>query len=835
MSRARCLLGIVPLVAACFGEQAPLEDDAGLDAATDIAAPKTDVLDATTSTDHGAPFDGPGPDATFDATLDAAPDAGGCATCGPMERCMDGRCVPALGPCRTNDDCPGDSYCSSDTCVPYGTPASHTNDPTCRRTITVDRLLPEVQCEWNGPAAGDPTENLHYIYSTPVVADLNLDGDARRIDPTIVAITYNDVGGQRRGPLRLFSGRTCEELARIGVPNAAGSEATEPAPNAQIAIGDLDGDLRTTGDVVIGHPEIVTLKRGSNDVTTAFGVQPSAQLIAYRIADAPGATPPFRLERAWVGRRCEMTGEPAFDLAPDTIVANHGPTLLDVTGDDAPEVLVGRYVFSSGGCVLNPGQALPNYAFLGSLTTAADVDHDGQPELVMHDGTFRWDDVGRAWVTESYFSPSPEDRMQQRLGLPALADFGRYAAPAGTPAGARRPEVAIVSAENQESTSSTNTGTATVRIQTITGAVVFGPVPLVQLNMAWPRGGLGGAPTAADFDGDGWPEIGVAGASSYAVYDPDCATTPPPERPGGTCARPADEPVRPGVLWARQVKDESSSSTGSSVFDFDADGRAEVVYRDECYLRVFDGRTGALRYSAGASSGTGYELPVIADVDGDFATEIVVARTYYPGSGCPETDPLAPAGTTPATFASRTGFVVLRDPMDRWAASRPIWNQHGYHVTNVTDDGRIPSRATVRRHWDEEGLNNFRQQAQGALGSVALADLTVAVANASALCTASGAFDLAARVCNRGTNPVADGAVVRFSTAGVDGGAGATLCEVPTTTLLAVGTCTMVRCTATIAAGAGRRVTVRIDPDDRVADCHRGNNRGEVTVADCPG
>jgi hypothetical protein len=82
----------------------------------------------------------------------------------------------------------------------------------------------------------------------------------------------------------------------------------------------------------------------------------------------------------------------------------------------------------------------------------------------------------------------------------------------------------------------------------------------------------------------------------------------------------------------------SSGSTGSSVFDFNGDGSAEVVYRDACWLRVFDfngdgsaevvyrdacwlrvydGKTGKVRFAQYITSGTGLELPVIADVDND--------------------------------------------------------------------------------------------------------------------------------------------------------------------------------------------------------------------------
>jgi len=272
------------------------------------------------------------------------------------------------------------------------------------------------------------------------------------------------------------------------------------------------------------------------------------------------------------------------------------------------------------------------------------------------------------------------------------------------------------------------------------------------------------------------------------------------------------------------------------VFDFDSDGQAEVVYSDECYARVYRGSDGTVLFSYPAVSGTGYELPVIADVDGDFASEIVVARAPG-GIVCPAMDPLHPTTRT----ESRPGFVVFRDPRDRWSASRPIWNQHAYAVTGVTDDGRIPRTRDVGRNWEAAGLNNFRANVQGSPRTAAVADLTVTLARPAELCgVTSMMVPLHANVCNRGTNPVGDGAIVRFSLtdsdAGVDAGAGVTLCDARTPRVLAPGDCTEVTCTATIRDPSRvRNILVVVDPDHTIADCHEGNNRGALLAVYCPG
>ncbi len=805
MRSLRGSLGVLvasSIVAACSEPPSPADSSTPRDGAMDTGAMEASALDASAS-DIVAP--------------DVVGDADPCASCAFPRRCAHSTCVPDLGTCRTNDDCPGDSYCDTDMrCVPYGVPATRTNDTTCRRERTVDNLVPTVQCEWASAPMGDPTRASAYVYTSPMVADLNLDGTTRRIEPSILLTTFASQAGS--GILRVFSGRTCEEQMRVG--GSAPSLNDEPSYGSQLAIGDLDGDLRTAGEVVTGHPEIVTYHK----TPPLEGGQTPIQLIAYRIVDQPGMTPAHRLERAWIGRRCDMPGEPAFTLGgatPWSSTFNAGPSLIDLDDDGRPEIVAERHVFDANGCLLNTSSSTTQYLQLGTFSAIADVDSDGEMELADATGVYRWDTMARDWSLESYFRPAMGTTL--RRGLTAIADFGALTATDADPT-MRVPEIVVVSAETDAYNAS---GLATVRIQSIRGEVVFGPYPL------YGRGN-GGAPTAADFDGDGWPEFAAAGRAFYTVYDPDCVSSPRAgARPGGRCDRPAGSMLPEGVLWAQASQDASSACTGSSVFDFDGDGRAEAVYRDECFLRVYRGASGEVVYSAAAQSGTGYELPAIADVDGDFATEIVVPRANN-GVSCPARDPLLPAG--PAMPAGAlTGFVVLRDPMDRWTASRPIWNQHAYSVTHVTDDARIPRTSATERNWLVPGLNNFRQNVQGRLGTVALADLTVSVAQASDLCAASGPVMLRARVCNRGTNPVADGALVRFELEGSDAGPGPTLCEARTDRVLSVSECAEVSCSGTLPANMGRSVRVRVDPNDTIADCHRNNNVGVVPIGTCPG
>ena len=176
-----------------------------------------------------------------------------------------------------------------------------------------------------------------------------------------------------------------------------------------------------------------------------------------------------------------------------------------------------------------------------------------------------------------------------------------------------------------------------------------------------PGGGRGGAPTISDVDGDGDPEIGVAGASKYVVFETDGS-----------------------VKWDANISDFTSAVTGSSVFDFEGDGNAEIIYADEFTLRVYAGSDGSVLYEVPKGSRTAYEMPVVADVDNDGNAEIVFVANdydsrYAPCRGLPEGTPCL-----------ARGIGVVGDLNDTWVSTRSIWNQNAYHVTNVNDDGTIP-------------------------------------------------------------------------------------------------------------------------------------------------
>lgn len=207
------------------------------------------------------------------------------------------------------------------------------------------------------------------------------------------------------------------------------------------------------------------------------------------------------------------------------------------------------------------------------------------------------------------------------------------------------------------------------------GETIWGPVALPK------GGGRGGPPTVGDFDGDGEPEIGVAGSRLYSVFETDGS-----------------------IKWTSEINDTTSASTGSSLFDFDADGQIEVVYADQEWLRIYAGATGAELVAIRNRSITATEYPVIADVDGDGGAEIIVVANWK---------------------GDFKGVRVFEPATGQWAATRPLWNQHSYHITNIDDDGRIPTQESPS--WLVH--NTYRLNAFLDRDPLAAADLSLARLN----------------------------------------------------------------------------------------------------------
>ncbi|MDN5202484.1 gliding motility-associated C-terminal domain-containing protein [Fulvivirgaceae bacterium BMA10] len=165
----------------------------------------------------------------------------------------------------------------------------------------------------------------------------------------------------------------------------------------------------------------------------------------------------------------------------------------------------------------------------------------------------------------------------------------------------------------------------------------------------------------ADLDGDGNMDVSyVSGEYLYAL----------------------DENFN--LLWRVVINEQSSGYTGCTLFDFNGDGTSEVVYRDERWLYIINGADGSI-YPGGTVpciSRTAIEYPIVADVDGDGATELCVP--------CGTDDALAWANFNDLNYSINSQVRVFRSTNEPWVPARRVWNQHAYFNVNINDDLSVP-------------------------------------------------------------------------------------------------------------------------------------------------
>lgn len=774
-----------------------------------------------------------------------------------------GLCSPNGGPCTLDgDECQNDSYCCAPTdgCMIEGVTeptcvsgATRPVNEECKNAATVSSFSPDLQCAWTGPEAGDPYMDSVHVLTTPLVGNLPTESGTAA---EIVIVTSNGVAdASMGGHIRILNGQTCKQIEAV-----AGDLIRDAATPA---LADLDGD---------GAMEIVARLNAGGVIAFKFNGTNYAKM--------------------WATSNPAVAGKNVWD----------GVSVHDLDNDGKPEV-IGR-----GGEVIN-GQsgaiiAAENPAiFLTSDPAVGDVDGDGKAELVANK-VFRWG--GTSWA-EAYPGIGAT-AVTQSPAFYAFADFGTRSGPGqfdATKLDGRAEVVAVGPLGGDEAT-------GVVKIYTLEGDKI--------LDINWPAhpngycltgqatGERGGPPTIGDFDGDGMPELASAAATAYRVYDLGC---------DASCKDAANK-----ILWESPTQDCSSAMTGSTIFDFEGDGRAEAVYSDECFTRVYDGKTGEVKFSTPRNSATWWEQPVVADPDNSDRSKIIYSGAplfngfsycgnsqgakncdaagrntggcvdpLWRGVTCEKNDECVsgscvegycrcttdaecgntfmddismpnkvlvglachnPVAGTPgagkvcrAEFGNVTtfpvaednfaGVFVYRDKLDRWASSRNLWNQHAYSITNINDNGSIPSTSTWEQNYKTAGLNNYRQNRQGAT-SQDLADITGAL-DATTACTLTedNQVIFTGRICNRGLRGVGSNMPAAFYL-GED--RSTTLCTTQTPGPVPKGECQNIECkipkmdvpmNATISmvvndVGGGMRL---------VDECDYENNIAKVLVEKC--
>jgi hypothetical protein len=311
------------------------------------------------------------------------------------------------------------------------------------------------------------------------------------------------------------------------------------------------------------------------------------------------------------------------------------------------------------------------------------------------------------------------------------------------------------------------TATADINLDNIPELVVAGKRNSSYGVYAWNRNGLvkwfpypedtplsGGMPCIANVFDDrsmgynaDYPEIIAASSNRLTCFNLNIANTNPN-----------------APYWWSIPTTDSLGFTAATSFDFNADGYAELVYRDRTHLRILYGGglpfpatvdTARNWFSMDAPCATADQYPVVADCDGDGEPEIIFTSFD--------------AGGPDSTGSLRGRLRVLKvDAPGSWTGSRPVWNQYGYNGAQVKDDLSIPVQQQTAQVFGggQRPLNRFLGQLPSFNSNF---EAIITAANASVSVDSIGCLNenlmIRLRVCNNGLRNLPDSIPIQFYTA----------------------------------------------------------------------
>lgn len=471
------------------------------------------------------------------------------------------------------------------------------------------------------------------------------------------------------------------------------------------------------------------------------------------------------------------TGQPLWSAAAQCYM----PAIADLDADGKPEVVVeGGIIDGATGVVKKLFSPAPT-----GYLTIGDLDGNGAPEIVFANRVY---DASGALIIDLSAT------ISGGWLLPALVDLDKDG----------KPEVIATMGETNSIAlwryDAAEPGKAKILRAPFNAHVDPGG------GWAWSFGM--GPVTAGDFNGDGTPDAGFVGFRGYVVLD----------------GKKLIDPLLPSTLgalalWSKPT-DEDNGSTGSAVFDFDGDGKVEVLYNDTQRVHIYDGSTGQdVATPICNTTGSLYEYPVVADVDRDGQADLVLVANAFsnkPGQN--------PSYVCDGTIQS--GVRVYGSASKSWVQTRPVWNQHTYHVTNVGEDGSIPNVETS--NWTVTGLNNFRQNKQVG-GEFGAPD-----AVASVLPNCGSPYGVRVVVRNVGSAPMPAGIVVHLYREG-----GKLLGTAATThVLFALSAETLVFAVSPpddsdLATGKAKAYATVDEPPKQLVECRTDNNQSAPTSVEC--
>ncbi|MDR0844449.1 MAG: right-handed parallel beta-helix repeat-containing protein [Tannerella sp.] len=556
------------------------------------------------------------------------------------------------------------------------------------------------------------------IYTIPLVGDLNGDGY-----PEIVSVgrrLNNNGSGLRMNSVIITNGQTGQQISQLYLPGANSGSSNYTCNGyhgsaSPFALIDSDRD-------------------GVVELIVAFPSSGGSSAYRYRLASfnlvpvvSNGITT-YELKERWLSQ----------PYASSTTFDKPTPQVCDLDGDGKPEILIYNQIYDATlnartpngswpasmknvNPVLTLGGTLSASTYVGRISnalTGADAAH-AYPYIFELDGDTIYDiaaggkiycikkSASGVWSANTFQLPSAMDPGDGFTGVADINGDGKPDVVVVTRTGSGAAADLIITAYNPNFVNPANSEVLARTVMDLSGGGTTGSNSYVFIG---------------DIDGRG--QVNPADGKTY--YLPEVAILTRrldfgdiPKHPlvsnipagdgatqGGFPTSYSSSSVE-GVLFAVTYDLAASSSTnrfkmsfalehtdesintGFTLFDFDNDGIKELCYRDETTLRIIKpkrpyvklaynetNQPDVILYKFNCYSGTGYEYPVIVDIDNDASAEMVVT-----------------GNESASGYRKRGGYIYAvgnGQGGDKFAPALPVWNQYMYDPFKINTDLTTP-------------------------------------------------------------------------------------------------------------------------------------------------